>query len=810
MSKFTTRTILLDCHAIIHRAYHAMPDFSTRDGVPTGGLYGVCTMLIKAISDFRPDHIIACYDLPKPTFRHIAYDDYKGGRAKTDEDLKKQLQSSKEIFEAFGIPIYEQEGFEADDLLGTIAEILKKDPSHEVIIASGDMDTLQLVEGDQVKVFTLKRSINDTVLYNEDAVLERYGFGSDLIPDYKGLSGDPSDNIIGIKGIGAKTATTLLTNFGTIEDIYTALEDTPERFSELKITPRIQGLLRDGETDALFSKELATIKRDVPIEFALSEIPFEKALDAERIQTLFRKFEFRTMMDRLSKILKLDLEPAVSLFDSGSPTEAKHTPSGERATFSQSFENPETLSKALLAVYLLNPNQSDPTRSDVLQYGETLTSAYAQLEKEIGEQGLDFVWKEIEQPIVQILEQMNQIGFKIDRDRMKELSAEFNGLLDTLEKEIHGYAGSEFNIRSTQQLGVTLFEDMGLPTKGIKKTSTGKYSTSESELEKIRDTHPIVEKILLHRTLAKLTGTYVDNLPPLIDPLMGRLQSTLVQTGTTTGRMASRDPNLQNIPTGSKAGDEHGQKIREMFIAREGCVLVACDYSQIELRMAAELSGDEKFIEVFSRGDDIHAAVATELFGSNEGDNRRKAKVINFGILYGMGANALRINLGTDDHSQSDAREYLDNYFSRFPTLSGYLEDSKQFAREHGYTKTLFGRRRYFPEIGSKIPFIRAAAERMAINAPIQGTATADIIKLAMRDVAGYIDSHKLGLEVIMISQIHDELLFEVSERGLDHMEAIRDLMEQVLERYGPKIGYAPRVPLVVGMHAGRTWADTK
>ena len=789
-SAYSTRTVLLDAHAIIHRAYHAMPDFATRDGTPTGGLYGVCTMLIKIIDELKPDYVVACYDLPKPTFRHVAYDAYKGGRKESDDALKEQLQTSRDIFNAFNIPIYELEGYEADDILGTIAEQLKVDKSHEIIIASGDMDTMQLIDTNQVQVYTLKKGITNTILYDEGAVIERYGFGSDLIADYKGLAGDSSDNIKGVKGIGAKTATNLIQKFGTVEEIYKALHKDHQMLIDAGVTKRMVGLLSESEEDALFSKELATIKCDVPITYTIPEAKFYDGINLATAGDLFRKLEFRTMLSKLKKTLGIKEEKKQdSLFAD------------------ESEVNQIDLAKAKLGVWLLNPVISEPSLDDVLRYGEDFEVAYREIQKDISAQDLNFVWEEIECATIEAVEVMNNNGFLIDQTQLEKLSKDFHKKISVLEKSIYKHAGEEFNIKSTQQLSRVLFEVLELPTKGIKKTPKGVLSTKESELEKLQNEHSIIKDILSFRELAKLTSTYLDNITPLIHQDTGRLHATFVPTGTTTGRMSSRDPNLQNIPVGG----EYGKLIRTIFIPSPNHTLAACDYSQIELRMAAQLSQDKIFIDTFNKGEDIHTRVAIDIFGEANNENRRKAKVINFGILYGMGVNALRGNLGKEDHSLDDAREYLQKYFEQFPTLAAYLESTKEYAREHGFTKTLFGRRRHFSEINSKVPFIRSSAERMAINAPIQGTATADVIKLALRDVHEYIVSNKLTSQVKILAQVHDELVFEIHNDHLKQVNKdIEQIMQEVLNKYCQKIGVQALVPIATELHTGSNWAETK
>lgn len=785
------KIVLLDSHAIIHRAYHAMPDFSTRDGIPTGGLFGVCTILISTIAELKPDYIIACYDLPGGTFRHEAYDDYKAGRKAADDELVSQIIKSRDIFTAFGIPIYEKEGFEADDVLGTLAEILKKDPENNIVIASGDHDTMQLIDDDQVQVLTPKKGLSVT-MYNEQAVVDRYGFGSDFIPDYKGLAGDPSDNIKGIKGIGAKTATNIIQSFGTLQDMYEVLEKDEQKILDAGITPRMVGLLRDGEEDALFSKELATIKRDVEINFELPDGTFVDKLDVKALAELFKELEFRTMLVRLESALGI-------------------SKSSEQLSVTEQLDmehvDPNETIRARMAVHLLNPSISDPSVNDVMKYGST--GEFSEAEKTILEdiEGLElgYVLDTIETPLYPIVQSMNDVGFLMDKKLLEKKSKFFNKKITELEGQIHELAGGEFNIKSTKQLSEVLFEQLEIPSKGLKKTPKGVVSTAESELDKISDEHEVIGLILQYRELTKLTSTYIDNIIPLIAD-DGRLRTTFMQVGTVTGRMSSKDPNLQNIPTGGTYGNE----IRGVFIASPGTKLVSYDYSQVELRAAAMLSGDSKLVEIFKNNEDVHTRVAKEMFGEETPDGRRKAKVINFGILYGMGANALRKNLGEENTTTDEAREYLNMYFDRFSGLAAYLEKVKEFVRENGYSETLYGRKRFFPKINSKVPFIRAMEERMAINAPIQGTATADIIKLSMIDVQDFIVKNKLEKTVKMLAQVHDELIFEIDEKGVDVVgPQIQKVMESVLENHTPPKEFVS-VPLKVGFNYGDRWSELK
>jgi len=771
------RLILLDSHAILHRAYHALPDFSTASGEPTGALYGVATMLLGIIETLKPDYIVATYDLPKPTHRHEAYKDYKAGRAKTDDALVAQIIRSRDIFKVLGIPMYDKEGFEADDILGTIVEKTVGERSAgelEIIIASGDMDTLQLVSGETVKVYTLKKGIKDTIIYDEPAVRERFGFGPELLPDYKGLRGDPSDNIIGIKGIGEKTATILINTFGTIESMYVALKKDEDAFRAVGITPRVIELLKSGEEDAEFSKVLATIRRDAPIDWKLPTVGWRECIDMDGASKLFSDLEFRTMFSRLKAVMEGKAIPKREA-KAGDGTETK---AGAQVDPVIQEDVPAgRLREASIMLWLINSNISDPELSDIMAFSgaKDFDTAYKALEGEVRKRELVRVYEEIEKPLMPILDRMREVGVKIDGAFLKDLGDEYGKVLAGLEKSIWNLAGMEFNIASPKQLGEVLFVKLGLKSK--KKTAGGALSTKESELEKLADEHPIIGDILRYRELAKLLGTYIETIPTLLDP-DSRIHPTFIQTGAVTGRMATKDPSIQNIPNRT----ELGRKIRNAFIAEKGWKLVAFDYSQIELRIAAFLSKDEKFIDIFRRGEDVHAAVAAQVFGvpveSVTKAMRSQAKVINFGVMYGMGVTALQKNLGTDRKS---AQKFYNDYFEKFHGLAAYLDGVKAQTARTGYTETFFGRRRYFDGINSKLPFIRASAERMAINAPIQGT-EADIVKLAMVRADEYIREKGLGSDVRMLMQVHDEIVFEVREGVVDAIiPDMRAIMEGII-----------------------------
>ena len=774
------RIVLLDTHAIIHRAYHALPEFTSPSGAPTGALYGLVSMLLKIITDLKPDYIAACYDLPKPTIRHEAYAGYKATRVKMEDALALQIQESRKVFDAFSIPTYEREGFEADDLLGTIAHEMRAEKGVDVIIASGDMDTLQLVDDERVRVYTLKKGINDTILYDEKAVKARFGFSPELIPDWKGLRGDPSDNIKGIEGIGEKTATELITNFGTIEDIYKKLQKSDAVFIKKSIKPRVIALLKEHKEDALFSKSLATIRLDAPIAFTLPEQTWRENVNVQNVLLMCDAFGFRSLRER-----------------------ARTTLGGREKTMPElvlEVADPERLREGQVMLWLISSEFTNPSLDDILAFTKerTFNKAFLALEKQLTELGtVRAVYEKIEKPLIPVIEKMETHGVLIDPAVLAGLAKNYHAELAQLEKHIYKAAGHAFNVNSPQQLGAVLFDELKIIPERQKKTAGGARSTRESELEKIRDLHPVVGQILEYRELKKLLSTYIENLPPLLDA-DNRLHAEFIQTGTTTGRLASQNPNLQNIPIHS----ERGQAIRHAFIAPLGFSLVSLDYSQIELRLAALLSGDENLCEIFRKGRDVHTEVAARVFRvapeKVDAEMRRRAKVINFGILYGMGVNALRQQLGS---TTAEAHQYLEEYFTTFKTLADYLESTKGFARKHGYTETLFGRRRQFPEMKSSLPYVLAQAERMAINAPLQGT-QADIIKLAMVRADEMLKRENVYEDAHLLLSVHDELVYEIrSARAEEVSVRIKEIMESILPRAEMR-----GVPLIATVKSGPNW----
>ncbi len=793
--KKVKRLILLDSHAIIHRAYHALPEFSNTKGEPTGALYGLVAMLIKIVQDLKPDYIVAAFDLSGPTFRHEATETYKAGRAENDENLELQLKKSHDIFKAFGIPVYSHPTFEADDIIGTIVEIFKKDKNVEIIIASGDMDTMQLIDGKKVRVYTLKKGLNDTILYDEEKVLERFAFPPDKLIDYKGLRGDPSDNIMGVKGIGEKTATSLITSFGTVEEIYKVLKKKGDEWKKAGITERVKNLLLENEEEALFSKTLATIRRDAPIDFKLPD-QWPTCFKIENVLGLFKELGFRTLSERVKQMVnKMNGEEGSS--------DEKASETSKTQTLSYETYDPKEARELSLALWVIDSNITAPTMEDVMNFtkAKNLKEAREVIEAELHKRKVRNVFEEIEKPLIPIVDKMNERGIKVDKKVLAGLAETYHKELNRLQKEIWKHAGEEFNVNSPKVLGDILFTKLGLADKRQKKTPGGALSTKESELEKLREKHPIIGCILDFRELSKLLSTYIDAIPPQLDK-KSRLHSTFLQSGAVTGRMASNNPNLQNIPNKT----ELGRAIRKAFVAEKGFKLVAIDYSQIELRLAAVLSGDQKLLEIFKNGEDVHAGVAARVFkvpvDKVDKGMRIKAKTINFGILYGMGVNALRGNLGTD---RKEAQEFYNEYFSTFTGLAQYLDKIKAETERKGYTETLFGRRRYFSGFKSQLPFIRAQAERMAINAPIQGT-QADLIKIAMKSIDEYIKKHELDEKVHMVLQVHDELVFEIANGLVDEVvKKFKKIMETVIPE-DKLMG----VPIVAEAHTGDNWSEMK
>ncbi|MCX6762823.1 MAG: DNA polymerase I [Candidatus Moranbacteria bacterium] len=891
------KLILIDSNALIHRAYHAIPPLTTKKGELVNAVYGYTSVLLNVLARFKPEYIVAAFDLKEPTFRHKEFKDYKATRAKAPDDLYAQIPRVKELVKAFNIPIAEKEGYEADDLLATFARKTEKlHPDVEVVVVTGDLDTLQLVNG-KIKVFALRRGMSDSVLYDEKAIFERYGLKPEQMVDYKGLRGDPSDNLPGVKGVGEKTAIELLKKYKTIEAVY---QNLPE------IKEGVRKKLEKDKLQAFFSKKLAKLVDNVPVNFDLEKAQTE---DFSRVKVinLFREMEFFSLLRRLPgyeehmkdiqeektpnngdggeikwekisprelplligeqagikkmisivsdvdsgenlKGIALAVDPNNSFYLSGLGERIKKIVAGievkkigydlkkEGKVFEKAGTNLAGIGfDVQLAAYLLKSGSNLSWEDLVMQElgvmveRENKKSGQATLvfqenegevEKLCRRAALNFALKEklekrleeisseqiaegrektikdlfenIEMPLIEILARMEKEGIKINKVVLRGISEKLDRRVEKLEKEIQKIAGVEFNVNSSVQLREILFEKLQLSTKDIKKGKTG-YSTASPELQKIRADHPIIEKIEEYRELFKLKTTYLDTLPNMADK-SSRLHTTFNQAVTTTGRLSSSDPNLQNIPIRT----DLGQIIRTAFEAKAGYRLVSADYSQIELRIAAHLSGDVRMITTFLSGEDIHTATAARVnkidLDKVSKKMRSAAKALNFGIIYGMSTYGFAQSAGVD---QEEAREFIRKYFANYPQVAQFLEDVKISVREKGYVETELGRRRYIPEINSSNTMLSNQAERMAVNMPIQGLA-ADIIKLAMLAADKLI--MKKYPNVRMVLQIHDELLFEVPEKEAEKFaKDIKIGMENV---------YKLAVPLTVDVKVGDNWGE--
>ncbi|MDP3965324.1 MAG: DNA polymerase [bacterium] len=816
-TKKTKRLVILDTHAIVHRAYHAIPDLTSSKGEPTGALYGLTAMLLKSIADLKPDYIIAARDRAEKTHRHEVFEDYKGTRAKTDDALVEQLKRTDIVFDAFGIPTLDVAGFEADDVIGTVAYRLAKRKDLETVILTGDMDMMQLIVDGRVTVYRLLTGISDMKLFDEKAVEERYGFGPLHVPDFKGISGDASDNIKGVPGVGEGSATKLIETFGGLDEIYKAIrkDGVEDVAKKAGIQKRYVQLVADNEESARFSKSLATIRRDAPITFTQPDHPWRIEDHMQGILALCEKMEFQSLKKRLPRVDG----PATSV-DAPAVKEERAVDAG-------------TLQETAIALWLLHSDTTAPSLEDILRYlpvRGTQTGAKVDLPADLPARGaqagvsaqagkfesarkiifdelkktqsIQRVYDTIEHPLIPVIERMNKDGVFLDVPYLKKLAEEYKKELGKISTRIFKAAGREFNINSPKQLATVLFDELKLTPAKQKKTPGGARTTREDELEKMTDLHPVIADILAYRELHKLLSTYILNMPDMVAQ-DGRLHAEFLQAGSTTGRMASQNPNLQNIPIKS----DYGRRVRSAFTASSGCLLAALDYSQIELRIAAGLSGDKKLLKVFAEGGDVHTEVASQVFGvpreSVDYEMRRKAKVINFGILYGMGSNALKANLG--NVSREEAAKFLSEYFKKFSGLALWVEKTKLDAARTGFTETLFGRRRYFPGFKSPLPNLRAQAERMAVNAPIQGTQS-DIIKLAMVKADEMIEENKWRDTARLVLQIHDELVYEIKKGDAEKIaREICGVMESVV----PK-GKLSGVPIVAEISIGENWGALK
>jgi DNA polymerase-1 len=934
-SKKIRRYMLVDGNAIVHRGFHAIPNLSTKSGEPTNAVYGFTMILLRALTDIKPDYAAVAFDLPKPTFRHEAYKEYKATRVKAPDELYAQIPRCKEIVRALGIHVFEKEGFEADDVLGTMAKLIEKEnvgkDDFETLIVTGDLDTLQLVT-EHTKVYTMRKGITDIAVYDPKAVRERYGINPDQVVDFKSIKGDASDNIPGVTGIGEKGASELIQNFGSLENIYKNLD---------KLKPKQKDMFETQKEQAEMSYKLSEINCDVPLEPNLSHVHFSEVNYMETVR-LFQELEFKSL---ISKLPKNGTGPNASegskrdvVVDAGSKTlsggmehneeraeSAKKTSNtkqdytlveteaqlnklvaelAKQKEFAFDTETdglgafdfdlvgvgfayeegiawyiPATLLKSanieklkkvfadekigkiahnikydyaamqhfgvevknlafdtMIASYLLSPGsrthnldtsvfnefgyQMQPIE-ELIGKGKTqaimssvdpkkvsfyccedtdftlrLKNVFApRLESE----GLEKIFRELEMPLVTVLAAMEENGVLLDKKLFGRLEVDAAGKITALEKAIYKDAGHEFNINSPTQMKVVLFDELKLtPDEGVvrKRTKTG-LSTAAGELEKLRKTHPIVKNILEYRELAKLQSTYIKALPDLVSKRDGRLHTSFNQTIAATGRLSSSNPNLQNIPVGS---DGIASEIRKGFIAGKGDTLLAIDYSQIELRVVAHLSGDPTMKKVFQNGEDIHTATAMEINGLKDPklvtkEMRRDAKTINFGLLYGLSAFGLSERI--ESLNRAEAAAFIRRYFEAFPKVDAFMAEVAAETHRNGFVKNELGRKRYMPEINSSQHMVRAAAERAAINMPVQSL-EADIMKIAMNNISDRFDIR--SEEFKMLLQVHDELVFEVRDDRVDfYAKEVHAIMESA---------YKLSVPLIAEIKTGQNWGE--
>jgi DNA polymerase-1 len=899
------KLLILDGTSLVFRAFFAIPDLRTADGTPTGAVYGFLTMLLRLLKEEKPDAVAVAFDRAGPTFRHLRYEAYKAHRPDVADSLLPQFPMVSETVTALGLKAVEQDGYEADDLIGTLSALAEKD-GWETRIVTGDRDALQLVSAHTSVILTIK-GVTETRVFDPAAVVERYGVRPDQITDLKGLMGDPSDNIPGVPGVGEKTATRLVQEFGGLEAILAA----PERVEP----ERIRRAIVDFQDKALLSKDLATIHRDVPVEVGLADLAVRPS-DRAALGALLGRLELRGLARRLgvegearessasarAALPEARIERLHTLEDAR--RFATRVAAGGRAFLAYSLAGPRPMESALrafaltagpadeghvevgvwidegaccdaargspvaalapvlcgtgvcltghdlkqlfvvagrdgilagiaagifdtmVAAYLLDPSRSTNSLAALvreLRNGElpplpapgkgavapeafegalaaalaahaaVLPAVAGALAAGIEAKELGSLLRDVEMPLARTLAGMEVAGVGLDRRQLDELGTEFAGRIEVLTREIHAAAGYEFNVNSTRQLAEVLYGKLQLPV--LKKTATGAPSTDAEVLEELAPRSPLVAMVLEHRSLAKLKGTYIDGLGALVNPVTGRVHTSFNQAVTATGRLSSSDPNLQNIPI----REEVGRRIRKVFVpAKPDHLILAADYSQIELRVLAELSGDPVLRESFAGSEDIHRRTAAEVFGvpmdEVTASMRDRAKAVNFGIIYGISDYGLARNMAV---AREDARRYINSYFARYAGVKAYMDATVADARRTGYVRTILNRRRYLPDLHNRNFNIRAFAERTAMNTPIQGSA-ADIIKVAMVKLAKRLAS----CESRMILQVHDELIFEVSPEELPRVaRMVREEMETAV----PFV-----VPLRVDLKVGINWYDVR
>ena len=877
--------IIIDGNSIINRAFYALPDMSNSDGLKTNAIFGFVRMMFKIIEDYQPTHMSVAFDKKAPTFRHKQYADYKAGRKKMPDELGQQLEPLKELLDKFNINRLELAGYEADDIIGTVAK-LGEENNFKVYIVTGDKDAIQLASHKTTTLIT-KKGVGEVEEYNYDSVVERYEMTPTQFIDLKGLMGDKSDNIPGVPGVGEKTGIKLLKQYSTIENLI-------EHTDELKGS--IKKKIEENKELALMSKELATIITNVPLDIKLEDLEYGDYNKDDVIEK-FKEFGFTSLISKLLemdggetsikeevnlKVQHLDnvedfIEKAkenkkviidvigregnildkkvINVFLSLDGEEIYYINEDELSKIESLLSDSEIKKHGYdlkedyillkpyeielnamdfditIAEYLIDSKSSTSyecsaiamkyltrkikSKEDLLGKGakakkfdeidfdelsaytadiiNTIACVYPKMEEKLKETEMDGLFYHVEMPLVEVLGSMEYIGMKVDKDQLNELKEKFTTIINELENEIFELAGEPFNINSPKQLGVILFEKLGLPV--IKKTKTG-YSTNAEVLEKLRDKHEIIDKITDYRQIVKLNSTYVEGLLKIINPKTGRIHSSFNQTITTTGRISSTEPNMQNIPVKT----EMGRDIRKVFVADDNCKLVDADYSQVELRVLAHMSGDENMIDAFKHGEDIHSKTASQIFDIDIKDvtskQRIEAKAINFGIIYGKTDFGLSQDLNIPVPT---AKAYIESYFSKYPKIKEFMDNAVETATETGYATTILNRRRYIPEIKASNFIVRNQGKRFAMNAPIQGSA-ADIIKVAMVNVYNKLKENEMKSKLIL--QVHDELIVEAVDEELELAEKIvREEMENA---------QSMDVKLDVDLNTGNSWYETK
>ena len=842
------KLLILDGNSVINRAFFGVRPLTTREGLYTHAIYGFLNILERMEKEEQPDAVCVSFDLHGPTFRHLRYEGYKATRHGMPEELAQQMPVMKDVLRAMNIPIYECQGWEADDVIGTVGKICSNN-GWECVVVTGDRDSLQIIdENVHIKLVISKPGQTTATLYDKEKFREEYGFEPKKLVDLKALMGDSSDNIPGVAGVGPKTATELLLKFGSLDGVYENLNDP-------SIKPKLREKLLNDRENAYLSYELATIVPEAPIDFEPKDAlvqPYNKP----ELYALFQKLEFVRLIDKYGlrgaevaavaptvqkakPLPRVDTLPedltrcAVYLAEDGSlsvaweqgvcvltPMEAQMggvdlagkelVLHDSKATMHRLDQQGISFGKCLfdsaLAAYDLNPSQSDYPVSklatnflghsvddgDAAACAEAVWNLQEPLQQELEKSGMTQLYREVELPLCAVLYRMEKEGIAIDRIQLQQFGEVLAQRIDDCEKLIYSYSEEPFNINSTRQLGELLFEKLGLPP--VKKTKTG-YSTNADVLEKLKGKHPIIPAIMDYRMLTKLKSTYAEGLTHAICE-DGRIRTTFQNLVTATGRLSSTEPNLQNIPVRTDLGAE----IRRMFVPREGCVLVDADYSQIELRVLAHIAGDETMRQAFRGGLDIHTVTASQVFGvapeSVTALQRRHAKAVNFGIVYGISEFSLAEDIGV---SRWEAKAYIDSYLANYHGVYEYMKNVVAQAREQGYTKTLYGRKRYIPELKSANFNIRSGAERIALNTPIQGTA-ADLIKLAMIRVDKALTAE--FPEAKLLLQVHDELIVECPE---SIAEAVAQLVSREMEQVAQL-----SVPLQAEAKIGKSWFEAK